>query len=1090
MTGNGSVKLRALTARLSRPFKDDLFKRVIDGMDTLPRVHAAALEATFPEDTLPSSASRRAGLHWAFGEDEGVLVVLACWVELNATLRSEVQGYLVAGPPPKDGSDLIKWAYEFGTTRFKRNQTKQVEGAIMALWQLDLHRRADELLASFDPGDDADASANDIEDSEHGSDGDELAEATALDDRLRALLESEPAESAFWDRPEAFREAFDTIAAHKFASRTSSRRRGEVGESLARLAEEYCEELEYVECTRGPRDFSQVAESELDTIESGVRALEEALRSFRSLSATRPRLIREEREWHLRRDQLATSIARLSVALYGPADEAAPPDDPGGSAPLSGPGNDQPLTEPAMVTDDKAITITSPVTDSEAVHTTGEDAARDSQHPEATALGGDDPTPGRAGAAVEPVEAKVPTSPDRHDDGPAVDAPAVAMPAPATSTPPAAVPTTAARGPVDRDAQLVARIALGDVPGAYWVARAAEASSLQPLVASRVLAVVEAWPLVDHTDSAAVSEVADLLRSFEPATPFEAFAVTCALLPLLPRVRQGLIDVSVAPWLEPSDDYRFLRMVVDPVRDFHQRGLAITAGALDPTMTGEQARENLREAADQCKALLAKSRKHTPSFARAKEVWQTLLDTELTRLLEPAAHNRRNERATVLAAIRDLGTREDRMNRFNDLAATLPGRRVPAIVGESRNQLARWTEEAIQHAQAWLDAERALEGKEEASNGYLAQRCRDLQHDVQTHLGEAQRHCTELLESPSPADRAAGRLAAKTLSALAGSLRLADGGSPAHDPLRALADPPESLHGRLSARLLFCPGVRLSDQRGVAPEQLDGAAALLSGQPWPADPEAAADGWIAQRDFRWVSLLTRGVAPEAAEKILARSRSAEEDARAELATRVRQLDTEVERAVVDGVVAQDYRSLPVFVPYGNLAAIGGDLGRHLQELSMEIARVAERRADIVARKRESWAHARQDMVRSGWPQASEVTRLVEQAFDRQDLRLIDEYLATLPRRVKLLQEAPPHWFEEHGPRHLRAFAAAAGTATTPEPDGDSKLIKAWNDLSRAGRVSRTSQVHGPLGDILAALGFRLQSSGASFTRQHDERGWT
>ena len=1088
-----TIKPRAFAGRLTKEFKDAMFRQVIAEMESLPEFEHEALKALFPE-SAHSARSREEALRKGFWNDDAILVVLNCWAHLNPDLRSKVQALFINVALPAEDADRLQWTLDFGAANFQK-KARHIEGAAMAAWLLDLERLATELFLSVaeEPGDDV--VLPHAEENSHVLPGvDEVAEASPdamaqpsdLVNRVMSLLDTEPEDSVFWDDISPLTTAIGHLSVAKLTARSSSALRTRVIDTLEALEQTYRAELEYFECGHVVKDLSAFDTNALEQIERDANTLSAGLEEYRHVSHEKPRTARGDRERVALVADIGTRIMAVARRVCAsPSEEPEPPpvDSVGSPQSPSQPGEPS-GSSPTGTVPKEASAADQSVARTNLSSSDIENEPATTAPSQPTTLHEAVPEPTVAGARTtdQPHEHTVVEVPTADTTEPASE-PRIAGEAETTPPPPTTDLTTG----------VLARTAVGDFTGAYWIARAIEQTGERSPIASSVVAVTEAFALVEHSDSPAVSEIAQLMQGWSPRDGDDHIAALCALLPLLPRLRQGFVET--ARWLGEDDDYRFMRMVAEPVIEFHNRGHVLSVAALEPVSTRKEAETALLHASNQCQGFLARARKHTTTFARAHDVWQALLGGNLKRLLTPAAENRRGDRSRVAAEIRELGTQELRMARFNDLAATLPGRRVPQIVGEARNQLTRWTEEAIEHAQAWLDAESTLASHEQAANGYIQQQCQELQRNLRAATADAGTHATMLLQSEVGGDRAIGRLCMQALDRLATVLKLerTDAHPEAHLPA---ADHPETLSARLASRLLLCPGIQLSDRRTIAPEHFEAVALTIGQQPWPVPVSDVESGWLALHDFRWVESLTTLATPDAAEEMLRHTRRAEEDARAILSERIGVLNTEVERAVVDGIVPAEYRSLPAFAPYADVGLLQGNIGQHLNAIDRETQAVIERRTEAIERRRDDWHHKHESMVRSRWPQADAVTTIVERAFERQDVRLIDEYLATLPRLVSRGLDAPQQWFEGGGARFLNAFASAhatgsdAATAMPADEGGDARLLTAWDELTRLGRGDRPQDQQRALADVLTAIGFRLESSGASFTMRAKAPTWT
>ena len=325
----------------------------------------------------------------------------------------------------------------------------------------------------------------------------------------------------------------------------------------------------------------------------------------------------------------------------------------------------------------------------------------------------------------------------------------------------------------------------------------------------------------------------------------------------------------------------------------------------------------------------------------------------------------------------------------------------------------------------------------------------------------------------------------------------------------------------LARRLLYVPGVQLTDDGGPAAGSLAAVADALRTVPAAElDPAAALQERKRLKDFRFTEELLDEITDEDARAELARElRSNEAAAVSELRARVDEVNGLVEQGVVDGIIGDAERSAYAGRLEAQLTAGTRDFGRRLAEVADIESEVLAAVDQALAAQQARWRALEPELDGSRLAEDTreEIRRRVERAFETRDTRLVDEFLAQLPEVISGVIPPPTAWFERKPERDsLERFTgmlpaleetAKLGWGTIirdvsegrwPHPLRFPHLPKAtvrevvsafdaWRTLKSS--TLRRVDAQRELVTLLAFLGFKATSGSSSVTVVRESGDW-
>lgn len=649
-----------------------------------------------------------------------------------------------------------------------------------------------------------------------------------------------------------------------------------------------------------------------------------------------------------------------------------------------------------------------------------------------------------------------------------------------------------------------------DLPGAYWLCRSLDAIGRTPPAPAPLLAAVQGTRWLSSSDDLVALDLSRIVH--EHSTGREQ---AHQLLQLSAAMRPALLAPSsdMVVWLEvPSGSCEALYDLVHALKEFVHRGIVFHPADIENAMGVDQRQKEILDAVKAAMLWLEDVPLRRTKFRNANEVRLFLGMHDLRELLHPVVQDARGDVSSVREALRqwDRAYAQDRIDEIDERLHRMW--RGP-IVGTPRAHILGDIEEVRRLAGTWCDLVEREAQFVARGEDWIRSQVRRLRESVEASAAATTAWLMGLMVPEQPvAIRASAACLRDAVTGLLVELRLERESGP-----EAPADrPPQldevGLFATLNRRLLVLPEVELDDTGALVPGSLPSVAPALrdacAEQRTDAD---AVGGWLERRDYRFTGELCAALDdPAVRQDLMSRCDTELEGARAALRAQIGATREAVERAVVDGLIADAERAehssrieaidpdvVQCFPPcFRELEEIRGALGaarqRRLAELQAIWERLEGRLSEAIAESTRRTALC--DFVRDRLRQ--EDTRVVDECVARvrealdqnlepdqiglsalKDVTVLENFLETGNRIERWLQTAD-----------LKLAINELRRGEVPEDLPFRKLIRdrteevagvleAWRQLKRQG--SRGTLVASHVAEILQYLGFSLQPDGAA-----------
>ncbi len=853
----------------------------------------------------------------------------------------------------------------------------------------------------------------------------EMKEKSDLWSKILEEIAALPPEAPEWETWEQFLEAIQEIGARKLQERQVISLRQELQQEIAVLCTDLNEQLAYFQmdgCAAWSAGSCPV-EQVTDSLEQ-LRDLRENLERYIELMEQRPATVAERRAWQNRLDELEGRI----LSLYQELDrrlrtreweevteevaaveweeqpvEEIPEEEGEKPAPLDVTS----LEEMGLPEVEAEEALPAVVTlEVETLPETVREEELETEHPLLTVVPEAEVFPEEALPSVSVVEEEIPEAiPEERPPLEEARVPEAVAPERVTEVPLPDVEEEANR-------VILSSLEAEDVLTAYWLSWAMERQGMRPVFRSPLLKALQGafwamrlWPELPLRITPDLREVV-LQVSPGPDKVEQWLGAAAALYLALVAPADGWGE-----WLSfRSDVSPEFSEVAEAVRSFAIGGWPLQQADIRG-FQGREERENaIRRLADEARAWLALAPNRRTTYQRASAVWRKMVSPggELYEWFKIVAEDRRDQTEGVRSTLDDEWKRENWVDdRIQGIDVELVGRKLSPIEGTARRQLIRWTQEACEIAENWLQAvqqARQFAGREEWFQERAGKLLRSLEYGFQI-VSPQINQLQERLEDST--EQVALRLLQRSLAALQRVLRSEGemlGGGKYDPPLEALRE--KAFSENLTYRLLWLPEVPLALDDGKPAVREESARELLYALLDPAVRERsvgdALQGWVGRRDYRFVDLLPW--TPEWESRCREAFRSDIADIQQDEVEETRKA---IEQALIDGLISEKERGDRIGVLEGvqkDLRRVSPDLGdpetrhqRDLGALSRRLKRVRdeleEKRRSRLEDQRKRWENIRQKLGsvvrRDLLPQIQEA---VQKSLDRGELRAVEEYL--------------------------------------------------------------------------------------------------
>ncbi len=647
-------------------------------------------------------------------------------------------------------------------------------------------------------------------------------------------------------------------------------------------------------------------------------------------------------------------------------------------------------------------------------------------------------------------------------------------------------------------------LARGDVAGAYWYQRCAEAlDGDTTTLPSWLLEVLQASFWLAHAPALGpmLTSIVDE-RTVGSSDESQTIALAAALLPVV-----AYPDTHLRAWLQVQGPAAApLQRIVDAITTFSNLGQGMSpalAAALD-SMSEQQgaldlARKNVR-------AWLHDTPRRTTKYQRATRIWVEFLQKELAMLLNQLLENRSEVFAATRRALEQWKDRSFVTRRIERYDSEIRSPGAKRVEFGAREQLILLIRDSVEIAFDLL-----VLSERGDSGDWLLARARELQSIARDEAPHALRELHELSTSGSHKFRALALVVEESLIRLLHALRVpvdattAPPSWPGRRQLEILVSDVASLADALKKRLLWHPSAMPLDSAALTQDEaVRLMAAIAESSP---SLDASMQIWIDSGRFD----IAREVLAAVGENVTLTSSLEHEQARARLGLS-RALDeaiTHVERGVVDGYATTERAELLALLssisPNDTL-----NFAIARESIRKAVARLALLRQDHLHYTRVRWEELKQRLDATV---LDERGRFIEAAILSEDVRAADEAIYQLEDRLNAHSElsvtARPKPGHERIAR-LRDFAREYETKVKGVPGGLHGLLKRFDTLQfdsitlptgqkreaiRKGLVAwhRLKQRDGfeqPLAELLAYFGFNVAPDAKAVLLDRSGSSWS
>jgi hypothetical protein len=644
-----------------------------------------------------------------------------------------------------------------------------------------------------------------------------------------------------------------------------------------------------------------------------------------------------------------------------------------------------------------------------------------------------------------------------------------------------------------------------DLAGAFWLAESRAAAGEPVGVPAWLLQAACGAEMLDEGHGAIASELSEIANSnaLPDHLPSRLLALGAGVRGALGAPSSGLMQ-----WLEVPKEMSLpqLEELVSALREFAAHGQAIGPGDARGLQGLEKRRNEAQQIAAEVKEFRKNIGKQKLKLERAAGILKHLVQSDLNPWLQVVeANSQSSEGVTrVHRGIEEWLDQSEVQRRVARLDKQLHGKTAAKIVGDALKQLLQKVKYLCDLGQRWLQVVEGARQREARGDWF------------QTQIEALRERCSQALPALLPslsapqrggaAVSAASRSLAASLSALGRFLALNP--DEAEDVPKVLGES-KSLREMLATRLLMLPGAKLGPTGEPRDQSVAELADLLVGaRGMPAHDAVAA--WLEQGDLRSASKLIALLPEEDRGALGRKAREAEESWRRRLRSRTEEAAEKVEQALVDGVFDAEERAKQA----AELEAPTGleeqpDFGDRQSRLDCVLRAVEAKTKSKLENLRAEWRDLKARLENDGLTaiQREKVSGLIEELFERKDLRLIEELHAQLKAVLSGESKVPAVWLGEEASRDVFAEFIAQraqleevaqrglpdvirelkgkrgvrgllppGAVPGPRIDEAERALEAWRVL-KAGRPS--PELADEANYILAYLDFNLSAGGVT-----------
>lgn len=560
--------------------------------------------------------------------------------------------------------------------------------------------------------------------------------------------------------------------------------------------------------------------------------------------------------------------------------------------------------------------------------------------------------------------------------------------------------------PEAREAFFFSLITEGDIPGAYWLARAIEAQQGAAPSPSWLLAALAGSERLQMDSTALTSGLLSITSSHEPPkeSSLQPLAVAAALPSVIRSPGSGLMD-----WLATPEDFPELHDIVEALRASSLYGLALPADSQTMLRNRTERSARIQAAIAAARGWREEINAKRTTYIPAKQVLEYMLreDEHLARLLKAAEQDDRDKLEEVGAGLALWRNRSSVEDAVNEARRKRSSNKVP-IEGAAKTWILGRIDDLCTLVANWHELA-SLDERLGKDYDWVTQQLEELRRKVSAALPSAlqgvEKHRTRDDSALASALCAVLRRALLSVAEMLSCVPPGESLRPAQDvELRErLLTTDSGLESLLERRLITLPGVQLpQDRDGWA----DGLKSLFEELPREVlsngGVEEAVERWISRRDFRFISRLLPLVEDAARRKTFEEQMRLQEDsARRALKQRIERTRADIEQAVVDGFIGDERSDLTGRldgIPVESTREFNGP-GRTLEGISRELETARSR---ALQSQRDKWAQLRPRLATTSWsPDQRELAaQRIEEVLTTGEHRSTDELLARLEDSIE------------------------------------------------------------------------------------------
>lgn len=655
-------------------------------------------------------------------------------------------------------------------------------------------------------------------------------------------------------------------------------------------------------------------------------------------------------------------------------------------------------------------------------------------------------------------------------------------------------------------------VAENDISGAYWLSRSLETRGIECQIPSWLLKVVQGSRWLDAGTENFSAELLQIMNEHHAPSGdmLDLIGLSAAILPSLTSPYSGLIGLLNTP-----ANYPTLHNLVSAIRKFAGMNIALCKDDI-LGVAGEDERKNqIRETSRAAQIFLDSAPARRTVFIRASNIWRAIIGPggDMRRMLSIVSEDQRTELEKLGNYLDQWEQYEFVNNQIEAIDREQHKIKTSRIEGNAREQIHRYVSEACAIARKWyrlVDNEQKIEDR----GNWFFEQISILRQSVEDCLPDLFAFIEGLTDqSQSLQAYAAGRCLSYSVHNLATTLnlRLPVGLSPENfsnewDWLKVKTT---SLAEAIAGRLLLMPDLRLANNGDPLPEDFVKIPDLLvDSLVNNISAEAAFTRWIKKQDYRFVERLLASINDtEKQTSVRQEFNNSLNGSRAALSEQKGKVESAIEQAVIDGLIADEQRSeYSAVVEAVNVENVSNfpEKYKALDDINNSIIAARESRISHLV---QLWKDLRPKLAESSIPESKQeiISLRIEDAFARQDTRVAEEFISRLTESLDAGSYFNEEWFQSKDERDiLEEFIKAApeidvwlaseknlkntiqilkqgrsragllfGTVSPKRREEAIQAIEAWRDLKQRGSNGRTNS--SSIATILTYLGFQVET---------------